>query len=133
MIEYTAEYKIREGYITFRIPDGYQASVNNEGEKCSSGYMSVKFGKPQKPRTTGEKSQNSHAWGHCQQIAMATGMEIYEIEYMAKVRAIKRGYPITAKLGIPKSQKDINTEECAYLIEEYHAIAAENNILLKEE
>jgi hypothetical protein len=129
MIEYTAEYKIRQGYITFRIPDDYQILVNAEGEKCK-GFMTVKFGKPRKPRTTGENSQNNLAWKLCTEIARALGIELYEVEYIAKVRAIKRGYPVVMTLGIPvpKSQANIDTVECGHLIDEYYMIAAENGI-----
>jgi len=98
-------------------------------------YVKITVETPFKPRTTGKDSQNSHAWGHCTQIARELGMELYEVEYIAKVRAIKRGYPVSLKLGIPVpySQSNISVEECAALIEEYHQIAAENGINLTEE
>jgi len=129
MIEYTAEYKITHGFITFRIPDGYQIHVDSIGEKCK-GYMMVKFGKPRKPRTIGEGSQNNLAWKLCTEISRSLGIELYEVEYIAKVRAIKRGYPVVLTLGIPvpKSQADIDTVECGYLIDEYLMIAAENGV-----
>jgi hypothetical protein len=132
MIEYTAEYKITNGFITFRIPDGYQIHVDALGEKCK-GFMTVRYGKPRKPRTTGEKSQNNLAWKLCTEIARALTMELYEVEYIAKVRAIKRGYPVSITLGIPvpKSQADIDVQECSCLIEEYYMIAAENGVKLE--
>lgn len=131
-MDFTTEFRVRSGFITLRIPSDYQIHIEALAEKCKAGFMSVKLDKPRKPRTTGEKSQNSCAWGYCQQIAQATGHEVYEIEYIAKVRAIKRGYPVTIGLGVPKSQADISVEECGYLIDEYIQIAAENNVKLKE-
>jgi len=128
------------GLIAFLPPDdeGAQERIRQVLRKCrdkNADYVTVTFESPHKPRTTGKGSQNSHAWGHCTQIARAIGVELYEVEYIAKVRAIKRGYPVSLKLGIPVpySQSNISTEECAYLIEEYHQIAAENGIELKEE
>lgn len=132
------EYRVaqREGtvFVTLRIPPDRWQGMEFELASIKGDQISVKVAKPFKPRTTGEKSQNSHAWGHCTQIARELAMEVYEVEYIAKVRAIKRGYPVSTKLGfpIPKSQADISTEECAYLIEEYHMIAAENGITLIE-
>jgi len=133
MIEYTAEYKITHGFITFRIPDGYQIHVDAMGERCK-GFMTVRFGKPRKSRTTGEGSQNNASWGFMTQIAKATGHEVYEIEYIAKYRALKRGYPVNTCLGvrIPKSQTEIDTVENGYLIDELKQMAAEINLILKE-
>ena len=133
MIDFTERFRVQAGFITFRIPEGYQLSIDALADKNER--LTVSISKPRKPRTTGPGSQNSHAFGHCSQIAQETGHEVYEIEYIAKVRAIKRGYPVSTCLGVQvvKSQKDIDTVECGYLIDEYHAIAAENGIKLREE
>ena len=126
--------------IAFLPPDdeGAQERIRQVLRKCrdkNADFVTVTFETPHRPRTTGKGSQNSHAWGHCTQLARELGIELYEVEYIAKVRAIKRGYPVSLKLGIPVplSQANISTEECAALIEEYHQIAAENGITLKEE
>lgn len=137
MIEFCAWYKVQAGFITFKIPEGFQPSIDMLADSLK-GQMSVKISKPKKPRTTGPHSQNNHAWGHCLQLAQETGHETYEIEYIAKVRAIKKGYPVKSTLspfGIPcpKSQADINTVECGILIEEYHIMASECGIALREE
>jgi hypothetical protein len=130
----------QKGLISFLAPDGAgeQESLRKVLRACKekhNDYVKITVENPYKPRSTGKGSQNSHAWGHCQQIANELGCELHDVEYIAKVRAIKRGYPISTTLGmqLPKSQKDINTQECGYLIEEYHQIAAENGIFLKEE
>jgi len=134
LIELTAYFRLKDGFITFKIPEGYLEQVKLELATLKTDQAYLKFGKPKKPRTIGEGSQNSHAWGHCTEIARALGNEVYEIEYIAKVRAIKRGYPVSICLGLPvvKSQSDIDTVECGYLIDEYHQIAAENGIRLTE-
>ena len=141
-MKYTITLKRVEqrGVISFLPPDeeGAQERIKEVLRRCRDkhgDYVKVTFEPPYKPRSTGAKSQNSHAWGHCTQIARVLGMDLYEVEYIAKVRAIKRGYPVSTTLGIPvpKSQADINTLECSYLIEEYHQIAAENGIMLTEE
>jgi len=133
-VEYRVTQKDGANYLTLKIPADHWQALQYELASIKGTQVSVKVAKPFKPRTTGEKSQNSHAWGHCTQIARALGMELYEIEYIAKVRAIKRGYPVSTHLGIPipKSQADISTEECAALIEEYHMIASENDVILVE-
>ena len=141
-MKYTITLKRAEqrGVISFLPPDeeGARERIREVLRRCRdkySDYVKVTFEPPYKPRTTGKGSQNSHAWGHCTQIARALGMDLYEVEYIAKVRAIKRGYPVVMTLGIPvpKSQADIDTLECGYLIEEYHQIAAEAGIILTEE
>jgi len=132
--EYRVSHKDGAHFLTLKVPDDYWPALDFELASIKGSQVSAKIAKPFKPRTTGERSQNSHAWGHCTEIARALGVELYEVEYIAKVRAIKRGYPVSTRLGIPipKSQADISTEECAALIEEYHMIAAENGITLTE-
>ena len=129
----TTEHNAKH-FVTIEVLDEQWAALEWELATFKTGQACVKFSKPHKPRSTGPRSQNSHTWGHCTQIAKELGMEIYEVEYIAKYRAIKRGYPVSTHLGmmIPKSQADIDTVECGYLIEEYHQIAAENNIVLVE-
>ncbi len=132
--EYRVTQKDGAVFVALKIPPDRWAGLSFELSSIKGNQISAKIAKPFKPRTTGEKSQNNHAWGHCVEIARALAMEVYEVEYIAKVRAIKRGYPVSTHLGlaVPKSQADISTEECAYLIEEYHMIAAENGVTLTE-
>ena len=136
----TLKREFDRGRISFLPPDeeGARERIREVLRRCRdkyADYVKVTFEPPYKPRSTGPKSANNHAWGHCTQIARELGNDLWEVEYIAKVRAIKRGYPVTTTLGIPvpKSQADINTLECSYLIEEYHQIAAEAGIILQEE
>lgn len=121
-------------FLALKVPHDAVPELRAELETLKTNQVSAKIAKPFKPRSTGEKSQNSHAWGHCTQIARELGKELYEVEFIAKVRAVKRGYPVSLCLGfpVPKSQADISSEECAALIEEYHQIAAENGVRLIE-
>lgn len=132
MIDFTERFRVQIGFITFRIPDGYQGAIDLLAEKNER--LTVSISKPRKPRTTGPGSQNNASWGMMAQIARETGHEVYEIEYLAKYRAIKRGYPVNTCLGVPvpKSQKGIDTIENGYLIDELQMIAAENGIKLIE-
>ena len=100
---------------------------------------------PKKPRTTGEKSQNHAINGFCQQIAIANGQDFDTVKLTAKYRAISRGWKYLEinvrdpKTGMmlnyvyPESEADADTIQAGYLIDELKQIAAENNIILKEE
>lgn len=132
------EYRVAQQngavFVTLRIPPDRWQGLEFELASIKGTQVSVKVAKPFKPRNTGLGSVNNHAWGHCIEIARALSMEVAEVEYIAKVRAIKRGYPVTMRLGfpVPKSQADLSGEEQGYLVEEYHMIAAENGVKLTE-
>lgn len=132
------EYRVTEQdgavFVTLRIPPDRWQGLEFELASIKGTQVSAKIAKPFKPRNTGPGSVNNHAWGHCIQIARALTMDVYEVEYIAKERAIKRGYPVTLRLGfpVPKSQADLSGEEQGYLVEEYHMIAAENGVKLTE-
>ena len=120
------------------IPAGHLPAVAQlmaNAERTHAGYLTITLALPKRPRTTGERSQNNHAWGHITQLAEETGHEVSEIEYIAKMRAVRRGYPIDVIAGeaVPRSQARITTEECAALIDELHQIAAELEVPLIEE
>jgi hypothetical protein len=138
MIEFTAYFKKQTGFITFKIPEGFQGALDMLADSVKTGQLTVKITKPRKPRSTGENSQNNHAWGHAMQLARHTGHSLHEIEFIAKVRAITKGYPVKPTLspyGVPmvESQENIDTAECAILIDEYHMMAKEIDLELKEE
>lgn len=122
------------GVLSIEVPKGSQEQYAAILHK-SPDYLDVEIASPTKHRTTGRGSQNNHAWGHAAQIANETGHDLTEIEAITKMRAIKRGYPYTEYMGqvIPKSQADITTSECGFLIDELHAIADELDIQLVED
>ena len=88
-----------------------------------------------KPRTTGPRSQCNHINGHVQQISEESGHDFSEIKWLAKMRAIKRGYPYDTVLGdvVPWSEARLNTDQAAHLIDELHAIADELGLILREQ
>ena len=141
-MKYTITLKRVEqrGIISFLPPDepGARERIKDVLRKCRdkrNDYVKVTFEEPFMPRNTGHGSVNNHAWGHCIQISRELGVDVWEVEYIAKIRAVKRGYPVVMRLGfpIPKSQADLTGEEQGYLVEEYHQIAAEAGIILTEE
>lgn len=98
-----------------------------------------------KPRTTGELSQNHRIAYLCNLIAGEANQpgiprESYQsVKDLAKLRAIKRGYPFswhnvtgpnghTIKTVMPAHESDISTVEAMHLIDELHAMAAEMGI-----
>lgn len=99
------------------------------------GYFLLKLKPWYRGRTTGRGSQNAHINGHVQQIAMYTGQDFDCVKHDAKMNAIKRGYPYkTSKRGniVLKSERDIDTVEAGYLIDQLHEDAAFLNVKLKE-
>ena len=91
---------------------------------------------PYKKRTTGEKSQNHHAWGHAGHIAMVVGETREKIMSDAKERAVSLGYPTyedwEGKI-VPISETEASTEEYSHVIEALHQIAAFLEIELPED
>jgi len=124
--------------VTVQFPRGWSDGVQMLRQELARKRVSqafVKLGKPRKPRTTGELSQNHHLNGDIAQIAVETGDEFDDVKMEIKRRAIKRGYPFrTDSFGnvVPQSEADCSTTECAMLIEEAHDVAAFLNIKLRE-
>jgi hypothetical protein len=140
-----AEYVLKEvcriGEISFFPPDNAGAAENIrkvliQCKEKNNGYVLVTFSTPRKPRTTGKDSQNSHIWGHIQQIANETGNDVADVELAVKERALKRGYPTkmsaVLKRPVPVSMTEIDTVQAGYLIDELHQLAAELDIILRE-
>jgi len=121
-----------------KIPDEYRQSFDNMIKYCNEkrgGYMRLVLSPPFKHRSTGERSQNHHINGHCQQIANETGEDFDVIKLHAKRMAIKRGYPVKVNIfgeTVPLSETEIDTEQAGYLIEALHEIAAFLDIKLQE-
>ena len=122
-----------------RIPDEYKTTFDQIIEYCKEkrgGYLRLIVSPPFKHRSTGEKSQNHHINGHCQQIANETGEDFDNIKMHAKRTAIKRGYPTRTDIFgevFPLSETEIDVEQAGYLIESLHEIAAFLGIELQED
>ena len=70
------------------------------------------------------------------QICNENGNDYETIKYCVKMTAVEKfDYPYTEIAGhiVPKRERDCNTEECAKLIEAVHLLAADLNIVLREE
>ena len=119
----------------------YYWLFNNELLDKKITYHRLEISAPHKPRTTGDKSQNHHINGHCQQIAYELGYDFDVIKNTMKRGAVSMDYPFdTAPDGDidPWSEGRINTEQAAILIEFIHYWCAGNNplekvIILREE
>ena len=133
-------HRLKTGTISklmLEVPEALHAAFQKLVEKGApmGDWYDVTITTPKRKRSTGPDSQNSHAWGHCQQIANETGNELSEVEQAVKERAIKRGYSTKIVGGqmIPISQAQASVEDLVHLIEEYHQVAAELGIILKED
>lgn len=121
-----------------KIPEDLKPAFSKLLEFCHKsrgGYLRICLQPPFKRRSTGEKSQNHHLNGHCQQIANYTGEDFDVIKREVKRRAVKYGYPVRVDLfknTVPVSEKEIDTIQCGYAIEAAHELAAFLNIKLKE-
>lgn len=125
--------------------DRYIAEITAILGKCTEDHKRVHIliETEKRTRTTGEFSQSHHLNGHIQQICRETGNEFTTVKEYIKSRAIKRGYPQKAFHGRPMfdlydrpvgiSEAESTTEQCAMLIEEAHALAADLGIILMED
>ena len=130
----------KDGTLLLSVSDyGVRAMLKGLVELCEKkygSYIKLEMSPPYKPRSTGRGSQNSHIWGHIQQIANFTGYDIDDVEEYAKIKAVALGYPyktnpLTGEIR-PASMKTINTVEAGYLIDVLHRLAAELEINLDE-
>ena len=125
-------------YLTFVIPNQYADSITAIIKLCMdkhNDYCYLKFGVPRKPRTTGERSQNTHIHGHATQLAAETGDDKEYYLLRAKERAISKGYPYHVDAFgkcCPESETEIDTVQAAALIDQLHEDAAFLGVTLKE-
>lgn len=117
--------------------------VDNVNKKYN-GFIRCQFSPPYKPRTTGKASQNHRINGFLMQICEETGNDFDDLKMYCKKRAIRRGYPvkvdgqgypiISLETGeyIPESERNIDTLQASYLIEEIEQLASEYGIILTE-
>lgn len=127
-----------DGDLTVAIPIAFLDSVRQIIEKCEkkhNGFARISIDRPSKPRTTGEMSQNNHAWGHATQIAsgLNQGDDPRDVLYDACIAT--PNYPTRMnKFGrvIAQSWSEATTIQAAAVIETLHRIAAEFGIVLIE-
>lgn len=130
-----------KGHICFELPSepdtisSLRATLTACREK-NNDYVLVTLQRPKRPRTTGDKSQNHHLNGHIIQICNATGNDYEAVKHAVKMIAVEQfGYPFQTIAGhiLPKGERHADTVECAKLIEASHYLAAELELILKEE
>ena len=132
--------------VSFEIPRIYEPAYRELIRKAPEPYkLDLIISIPSKKRSTGRYSQNAHFNGHVQQIAQFTGNDFEDVKLYVKRKALKRGlrfktrengdiiYSLVDMEPLPISESEMTTEECAWCIEEAHALAAEFGIALVEE
>jgi hypothetical protein len=130
--------ELDHGRLTLMVPTFYQVKAGEVVDRClkkNNGFCKVTIDVPAKPRTTGELSQNNHAWGHATQIAagLSQGDDPRDVLYDACIATA--GYPTRMNKFcriVPQSWSMATTVQAAAVIETLHRIAAEFGITLKE-
>ena len=138
-MKYTTKvYPVTEGAhaLLVPVPDTFWPSQREMLDKSAlkhSGYLTVDFSLPHKPRSVGWKSQNHHLWGHAAQIGEHLGYDRREVVYI--IAEMTNGWPMAEYKGkmVPKSESGISSAVAVEAIEVAHRIAAENGIVLIEE
>lgn len=134
----TVEGMTDDGDLLVTIPAAFRDSIRQIVGRCiqkHGGFARVSIDRPSKPKTTGEESQNNHAWGHATQIAQGLnqGDDPRDVLYDACIAT--PGYPTRMnKFGrvVAKSWSEATTVEAAAVIETLHRLAAEFGIVLIE-
>ena len=140
MIQYVLKRADVPGRVAFTPPEnaGARENIKRELKKCrakNNGYVLVTLQPPKRPRTTGKNSQNHHLNGHILQICNYTGQDYDTVKDAIKIIAAENfSYPVSMLGGviIPKRERDCSVEECAWLIEAAHYLAADLGIILQE-
>lgn len=127
-------YNTATGRGQFVLQTNYREAFGHMAAKLGKDLWRIKWSKYYRRRTTGRHSQNSHLWGHAQQIGAEIGEDAREVLRDACLRTAE--YPTTvSKLTgqpVPKSTSEATTVEAAAVIEILHRIAAFLNIRLEE-
>lgn len=141
MIEVVLKRVYHKGHLCFNLPDDafVLATIKKLLTTCQAkddDYVYLTLQRPKRARTTGAYSQNHHLNGHIMQICMHTGADYDAVKNKIKMIAVEMmGYPYTDFCGVitPKPESESSTEECAKLIEASHILAADLEIILREE
>lgn len=121
------------------------AKLLRDGIAKSGDTYEVRIMLPRKHRSTGPKSQGNHFNGHVQQICDDTGNDFDQLKLYVKRLAFRRGLPFKTREDgsivyslvdgepLPISESDMTSEQCGWCIDEAHQLAAEQNIILRED
>ena len=119
-------------------PADFNVAADRVVERCQkshNSFIKLSIDIPSKPRTTGEQSQNNHAWGHATQIAsgLNQGDDPRDVLYDACIAT--PDYPTRMnRFGriVAQSWSLATTVQAAAVIERLHILAAEFGIILIE-
>ena len=80
----------------------------------NAGYLTVRLEAPRRPRTTGERSQNSRHWGHCDDIAeqLTTSQQRYtkeDVDAALRRMSVREGLPTF--IGVDGAEEPIHHSE----------------------
>lgn len=126
--------------LNFEVPSNFPyRDFFRIGKESHKDTYNLKISYIKTPRTTGDLSQNHKIAFLCNIIAAENAYEGFttyqSVKDLAKLRAIKRGYPYRyAELGagektiIPYHENEISKHEASYLIDELLYMAAEVGI-----
>ncbi len=137
----------RMDQIAFDLPKGYQAAVWGLVQKAEKkgDYLQVRLGLPQRPRSTGFRSQNSRLHGHCENLAEQivdvdpdSGVPIYtaeEIKEAMKRMSVVSGYP--TRMSVDGREEPLPTryssqEQMQIVLDVINRFADEHNYWLVE-
>jgi hypothetical protein len=137
-MKFTTQHGLDKRTLTITLPVQYVEAFKELSDKSAlrhNGYLTCDFSLPHKPKTDGEKSQNSHAWGHATTIAagLNQGDDPRDVLYDACIATA--GYPTRMnKFGrvVAQSWSLATTVQAAAVIETLHRLAAEFGIKLIE-
>ena len=130
--------------VTFRVPADYRTSLIAVLNKCaanSSGYVTLTLDAPKRPRTTGERSQNSALWGWCSDIADQLSTmpdQDYTPEQVKAAMcrmAVSEGYPTALSIdGVeePMPTRHASVEQMSVVLSVIVRFADEHSLYLTE-
>ena len=143
MIEITGTIKINpDQSITITAQTYGKPEILDEAMKLvkeHNSFCNIKITRPSHPRSTGNRSQNSHIWGHCSDMSKQakskkwTPTAVHQLMKALTVKA-QKDYPFFEYRGfmIYASDSEINSLQANNLIETIHQFADENNFWLTE-
>ena len=134
----TVEGLTMDGDLLVVIPPAFRDAARRVVEKCienHNGFCRLSLEAPSKPKTTGEKSQNNHAWGHATQIAsgLKQGDDPRDVLYDACIATAEYPSRMNA-FGVIHAQSwsEATTVQAAAVIETLHRWAADRGVPLIE-
>jgi hypothetical protein len=136
----------RPDLISFELPADYKQEYAYLVKKAetTNDYWRVSLEPWRNKRSTGDHSQNHRLNGFIHQYCDYTGYLFEDVKLFVKRNAMALGLPaaldkngnivysITDGNVMPKSEKDMNTQECGWCIQVIELMAAELGITLHE-